>query len=183
VEEVVAMMVDPDVKLPAREEWRPWSAESLDWRWWAAEAAVAAAMIALSLIPLALIGFGLMETTLDTPFWGFLISGAVLAFAALGPALTGGVRRWWLLVPAGAMFAFTGINGLVQADLPAWLALGAMLVSMVAGTWAGRALQMRFGPAGSSRQRSPWTMVLVLAVMLVGVFVVFWIVGELALPR
>jgi hypothetical protein len=135
-------MVDLERKGLERGPWRPWRTESLDWRWWLAVGVTAAVVLFASVLPMWAIDASIMGTSFDTPFWIYLIFGTWYAALALVTALVGGVRRWWLLVPAAVMVAFYLVLSLLPAIGGQWTFI-AIPAALAAGAWIGRTLQHR----------------------------------------
>ena len=131
-------MADLKLDEPTRGAPAPGGVEPFGLRWWLAIAFEAAVVVPMGFLLLMMVAWGW------TGWLELVAAGVVFSIAVLVPALLGGVRRWWLLVPIGVMLVYVGILSAVrQFELSPWLILGGLWLSMVAGTGAGRVLQRR----------------------------------------
>lgn len=126
--------VTVEEKRDSYSRWTPSHAVPSDWRWWVVVGVTAAIALGIAWIAGLVIGFYVSMESDVSPLWYTAVVYAPFAVAALASAAIGGVRRWWLVVPAAIVFVLLLLEpGELGGD--AYMRLG----------WAGIAWSLTVG--------------------------------------
>lgn len=136
--------------MPVDARWTPWRAQLGDWRWWVVVGLTGVISFGIAFFAALVLAFSIAYD-MQTP-WDVIIVYTPLAFAGLATAAIGGVRRWWLIIPAGVAYLLPLLQ-LVDGALENELVMATIAWVLIVGSTA---LIRWFvaGPSPHNRERS-----------------------------